>query len=177
MTNNKPYVRWLANKVGVDMSSDVDTSYVLLMNALNDKEFYSIVGMDENRVEDALSLREEYCGEAPEQLCSLLEVMVSLAIRCERDILGGVADASTIFMDMLDNLGLLGFTDIAFDSDEVDYILDRLLDREYDSDGTGGLFYAGKSGEKVGTVDMRTEEIWWQMNIYAMRKYDQNELY
>lgn len=170
----RKYIKWLAHKVDISVSGDSETSYVRLMNALYDKEFYSTVGMDENRIEDGLSLREEYCGdEGSEKLCSLLEVMVALALRCEREILAGVATGSDVFWDMLDNLGLIDYTDYRFDGDEVDYILDRLLDREYEKDGRGGLFYLGKSGE----IDMREEEIWWQMNIYALRKYEHSELY
>ena len=35
------------------------------------------------------------------------------------------------------------------------------MNREYDSDGKGGLFTV-----KQSKYDMRTVEIWWQMNWY-----------
>lgn len=171
---NKRYLRWLAKKVDIDMSQNVDTSYVLLMTAMLDKEFYSVVDMDANRIDDGLGLREEYFGaEMPDDLCSVLEVFVSLALRCESDILGGTASAGNIFWDMLDNTGLDKFTDLQFDTDEVDYILDKILDREYGRNGEGGPFYAGNDFD----VDMSKEELWWQMNIYAIRKYEKIELF
>lgn len=173
MTRNKNYLKWLARKVNIDMSQNVDTSYVQLMNALYEKEFYSVIDMDSNRIEDALALREEYSEYIQNDLCSLLEIMVALAVRCEAEYLRDIATAGNIFWDMLDNLGLCQYTDMHFDRDEVDCILDRLLDREYESDGAGGLFYAGNDSK----IDMRNEEIWWQMQIYAMRKYEQIDLF
>lgn len=167
-------MKWLAKKVDVDVSQNVDTSYVLLMNAMLDKEFYSTVDMDANRIDDGLSLREEYFdSKMPDDLCSVLEVLVALSIRCNADLLGYVADTGDIFWDMLLNLGLDKFTDIEFDADKVDYILDQFLDREYGPDGSGGPFYAGSDYN----IDMREEELWWQMNIYAIRKYEKIELF
>lgn len=175
---NDRYLRWLAKKVDIDMSTNTESSYVMLMSALLEKEFYSVVDMDVNRISDGLSLRDEYFDYIDQnELCSVLEVMIALAIRCEADFLGGISTAGEIFWDMLLNLGLDVFTDDKFDGDKVDFILDRFLDREYDPDGAGGLFFWHKSGTKSGTVDMRAEELWWQMQLYTMRIHEENGLY
>lgn len=167
------YIKWLARKVEVPLSAEPDMSYNLLMRALFEKEFYSLVQYDENREEDGLNLREDYFNGSEDGVCSVLEMMVALAIRCSYDILYNVADAATVFWDMIRNLGLDEATDLRFDEDSVDVILDRFLDREYGKDGSGGLFYRGNHTK----IDMRNEEIWWQMQLYSMDKFDGFELY
>ena len=62
------------------------------------------------------------------------------------------------FWRMVTNLGLGGMTDTRYDKNEVTYILNRFLRREYDRDGRGGLFTV-----KDPPTDLRKVEIWYQL--------------
>jgi len=69
------------------------------------------------------------------------------------------------FWEMMDNLGLTAYDDDSYvDLDGTTYveqIIDEFVNREYDYDGTGGIFPL-KHAEK----DQRNVEIWYQMSAY-----------
>lgn len=65
------------------------------------------------------------------------------------------------FWGMVENLGLIFMTDSRFDRRYTEERIDIFLDREYESNGDGGLFTAEHCRE-----DMRTVEIWYQMCWY-----------
>ena len=60
---------------------------------------------------------------------------------------------------MLVSLGLGSMSDVRFDPVRVDEILDRFMDHDYAPDGKGGLFTI-----RNPRFDMRSMEIWYQMN-------------
>ena len=64
---------------------------------------------------------------------------------------------------MFDNLGLKEMTNGKVDANNgyILDIIDRFLYREYEKDGTGGLFRTSNPDK-----DMREEEIWYQMMEY-----------
>lgn len=161
------YFRWLVHTVKVDISSDPSLSYLLLMRALFKKEFYWTLPTDEHRAMDGIALREEFFDyDVNWGPCSVLEMLVALAVRCERDLLGDEEDRTNIwFWDMIENLGLDAFVDTEFDPLSVEMILDKWLDREYDKNGCGGIFYTDNPD-----YDMRDLEIWWQLQIYVIQK-------
>ena len=65
------------------------------------------------------------------------------------------------FMEMLQSLGLDGMTDDQFDRHKVMVVVRRFMDGKYKPNGKGGLFTI-PSCER----DLRTVEIWYQMNWY-----------
>ncbi|WP_407450054.1 hypothetical protein [Fibrobacter sp.] len=65
------------------------------------------------------------------------------------------------FWRMVTSLGLNGMADIRFDRDQAEDVIRRFLNREYDPDGRGGLFWI-----KNYDRDLRTVEIWWQLCWY-----------
>ena len=65
------------------------------------------------------------------------------------------------FWGMLVSLGLGSMSDARFDPVAVDDILGRFLDHDYSPDGRGGLFTV-----REPRFDMRSVEIWYQMNCY-----------
>ena len=162
------YFRWLVRKVRVNITGEPDVSYFLLMRALFKKEFYWIYDRDENRAADGLSLRKTYKdGEVTDHLdrCNVLEMLVALASRCEKDILNDfrLGDRSNIwFWDMIQNLNLDQYYDSAFDYESVDIILNRWMDRDYDEHGHGNIFFIDRP-----ETDIRDYEIWKQMTIYS----------
>ena len=65
------------------------------------------------------------------------------------------------FWGMIKNLGLNAMRDSNFDRNYVDDVIARLLNREYEPDGKGGLFTV-----KHCNHDLRTVEIWCQLSWY-----------
>ena len=162
------YYNWLLSFID-------DGSHRYLLSALYNKEFTYFLAMDGNRAEDGIALRNKFereqgysKGSVVDYLknkpCSVLEMMLALSLRCEINIMGDLmyGDRTGVwFWSMVRSLGLLGMTDHSFDPEQTDYILDRFLSRQYDHDGHGGLFIIENS-----PVDLRSVEIWMQMNWY-----------
>ena len=166
---NHRYFDWMWHLVCDDEYSKV--SYRKLLTHLHELEFTYILPMDENRFADGIDLRYKfgyYCHyEDPiiatyldDKPCSVLEMMVALSIRCE-DIMDDpeIGDRTgQWFWNMIVNLGLGRMNDRYFDEDYVDDVIYTFLNREYEYDGTGGLFTV-----KNTNTDMRNVEIWHQM--------------
>lgn len=174
---NNRYFNWLFDLVcGNRYSTQI--SYKKLLMHLHNTEFRYSIPRDQNRAEDGMDLRYHFAlsqgYEDPESSdviieclygpCSVLEMMIALAKRCETDIMDdtNVGDRTTQwFWGMVTNLGLGSMVDKSFDKRYVDKVLQRFLDREYEPDGTGGLFRIRNCDR-----DLRTVEIWWQMCWY-----------
>ena len=162
------YYRWLVNivSVGVDIPNPDNYSNVLTILYLTD--FTWTMMMDGNRASDGISLRGQYYSETGRQRddnrpCSVLEMMVALAKRCETHIMSDPSYGDRTgdwFWLMIYNLGLSELDDLHYDDDQAHFIIRRLLDRKYKRNGEGGLFtvHNGK--------DLRKVEIWYQLNWY-----------
>ena len=95
--------------------------------------------------------------------CSVFEMMVALAQRCE-----SVMDDPKIgdrtgqwFWGMIASLGLNGMSDNHYDEKYVNDVVNRFLDREYEPNGKGGLFTIRNCEH-----DLRDVEIWYQLCWY-----------
>jgi len=153
--------------------------YGILLDRLWKKEYYSILPNDQNRAKDGVLLRDipngpdyrDYYGP-----CSVLEMLIALAKRMEYEILGTGYDKTykDLFWEMINNLGLLRFDDlnIMYDAqtNELDYILTRWIERQYYSDGSDGIFPI--KNWKRGIDEPQTHvEIWYQMMKYLEKNY------
>lgn len=149
-------------------------SYYDVLCALHNREFTWIISNDENRAEEGIRLRTRFARakEYDERdvnmklswSCSVLEMMIALAIRCEENIMDDpqVGDRTTQwFWEMIRSLGLMGMTDNLFDAYLVNHIIDIFLSRNYNYTGEGGLFTIKKT-----TSDLRNVEIWYQLCWY-----------
>ena len=155
--------------------------YGRLFRLLHETVFVWLLSMDENRAEDGMELRRQFALETGlssrdlqdilDRPCSVLEMMVALARRCEEHITDdpGMGDRTgQWFFGMLESLGLERMDDAHFDKIGASEILERFMNREHDEDGHGALFTASR-----GDRDMRKVEIWYQMmqylseNVYA----------
>lgn len=165
------YFEWLYGLV----ADNYETSYEKLFQHLFHREFLWLMEMDKNRAEDGLELRNRFADECHiedahlylDQPCSVLEMMVALASRCEDQIMCDYTygDRTSVwFWTMLVSLGLGGMSDDRYDFDYVARVLDIFLSRTYDYDGKGGLFYVENPPK-----DLRTMEIWYQMHLYLDR--------
>lgn len=166
------YLEWLSAMVISDES--LRDSYQKVLEELYLKQFRWTIPTDINRAEDGEVLRDIYRDEMglPANAsgpCSVLEMMAALALRCENELMYDPDEGNRIdiwFWDMFENLGLNRLDDWHFDSVEFDKIMDRFLDRKYDKDGYGGLFFIEGFGR-----DMRKIEIWYQLNYFLRSKY------
>lgn len=174
------YFEWLYNYVCKGRAHD-KASYRDIFTLLHQIEFIFHLPKDENRARDGVDLRyrfamlkeDEWYPECVMDIldgpCSVLEMMVALAIRCEETIMDDTRYGNRTgqwFWSMMRTL-------------EIDYMLDeyynevvarqriyRFLDREYSPDGKGGLFHIPGCSD-----DLRDVEIWsqlcWYLDKYA----------
>ena len=146
-----------------------ETSYKRLLRYLHNVEFIYSIAMDENRAEDGVDLRRRF-AKTDEELdylsgpCTMFEMMVALAIRCEETIMDDASVGNRTgqwFWGMVVSLGLGAMIDSRFDIERVGDIVERFLYRDYEPNGEGGLFTI-----KNADVDLRDVEIWVQMCWY-----------
>ena len=167
---NVKYYEWLLQLVGGDKE------YSKLLFALHSEAFLTVsIGNDWNRTMDGLALRERFCdGEGYEfdksqfsNNCSLLEMIIGLAYRCEF-VMSDQIDygMSNWFWRMLENAKLTDFEDEKYDDNEVCATMHLIIFRKYAKNGKGGLFPL-----KDEKRDWRTIELWLQMNQYLMENY------
>ena len=147
--------------------------YRKLFTFLHDAEFVYFVPYDENRAAEGVALRYRYCWlhdcldlewclTGP---CSVLEMMIALAIRCEENLMVNptIGDrTSQWFWNMIKTLGLGHMNDSYYNDWLVNDAITRFLNREYEPDGQGGLFRVRNFDR-----DMRTMEIWHQLLAYT----------
>ena len=146
-----------------------------IITLLHNIEFRYSIPMDANREEDGIDLRYRFITEVgiPKNYqevygyldgpCSVLEMMIALAIRCEESIMDDpdIGDrTSEWFWLMMKNLGLDYMNDRKFDRDIAEEKISIFLDRKYKRNGEGGLFVVN------GRRDLRKVEIWYQMCWY-----------
>ena len=108
------YFEWLTNLIcGNKYSNDI--SYRKLFEYLHGTDFIFVLPMDQNRAEDGISLRYHFALEIgyehiPESLygpCSVLEMLIALATKCEdyMDDTDYGDRTKQWFWNMLKNLG------------------------------------------------------------------------
>lgn len=168
---NELYFEWMYGLVIRDQKE----SYKKLLEVLHETEFYYRMSMDGNRYEDGIDLRYRFGYECnlkdfdivtklDYRPCSVLEMMVALAIRCEEHIMDDpdIGDRTgQWFMAMIKSLGLSDMTDENFDENYISDVLDRFLEGRYERNGKGGLFTIQSKKH-----DMRKSEIWYQLMWY-----------
>lgn len=170
----RDYFDWMVELI-CDRRLQRGYSYYKLLNYLHDTEFrYSLV-RDGDRAHDGIGLRyrfwyeskgydDDILGTFEDVPCSVLEMMIALAIRCEEDIMDDPSVGNRIgqwFWGMVVSLGLGAMTDDNFDIDFVDYTIERFLNRQYEPNGKGGLFTIRHADH-----DLRSVEIWFQLCWY-----------
>ena len=160
------YFEWMYDLTCGGIFSDKITYRKLLMY-LHTVEFTYTIPIDENRADDGEKLRRRYSPSKERYLtgpCSVLEMMVALAIKCEETIMEDPSMGDRTkqwFWKMVNNLGLSSMTDDSFDKKYVKYVVQRFLNREYEPDGKGGLFTVHDAG-----CDLRDVEIFYQLLWY-----------
>lgn len=172
---NNEYFHWLSDLVCGSRYSK-QTSYSDLLMHLHNIEFTYVMPQDRNRAEDGLDLRYKFAVSQGYKSsadlvvnylggsCSVLEMMVALAIYCEESLMDDprLGDRTgQWFWEMITNLGLGAMYNSNFDREFVDEVIGRFLNRDYHPDGKGGLFRVRDPGP-----DMRDMEIIAQLYRY-----------
>ena len=171
---NNEYFEWMFHIV-CNGRYDRDISYRKLLMRLHSTEFRCRLKEDENRVCDGIELRRRFSLESGfesdylssylgENHCSVLEMILALAIRCEETIMDNPEKGNRTgqwFWGMIVSLGLGSMTDINYDADYVRDILKTFLNRDYEPNGKGGLFTIRNCN-----ADLRRVNIWRQLCWY-----------
>lgn len=168
-----PYFDWLCGKVWI---TPLRYQYVELARTLHSIKWRNDgIEMDENRASDGLGLRDEYITRHDDRPfrtfnygpCTMLELLVALAKRMSF-IMSNEHEPHLIakyFWAIITNLGLERCSDenwLAINGEfRVEEAMNRVLDRTYDSNGSGGLFPLQKI-----RADQRHMEIWYQMQCW-----------
>lgn len=179
MTHNdllNHYFEWLCKSVGGCGFSE-EASYRKLLMHLHNTQFYYSIPKDADRAGAGVDLRWRFICmngfdvsvlDEMEGPCSVLEMMIALAIYCEEHIMDdpGYGDrTSQWFWGMITNLGLGAATDNNFDRRYVDEVVIRFLDRKYDPDGKGGLFRIKNCKDDLRRVAIFYQLCWYLNSI------------
>lgn len=169
------YYQWMLEQI--DGHIEPFYNYSLLLNELHSMEFTWAINKDENRAIDGINLRKIYIDEEnlsdsyfdPGIPCSVLEMLIGLSIRCDREIMGqsNVNEAGKWFWIMIDNLDLMVCRDEYFNASYVRQQIGKWLNRNFDRSGIGSPFPL----HKKRCSDQRNVEIWKQMCGYLTENY------
>lgn len=168
------YFTWLYGQVGSVEIRNPSKTYWKLFKHLFTKEFVWIIPNDDNRAEDGRDLRYEFIDDHPKLNgrvpadwmdigCSMLELLIGLSRRLAFE---GEGEPRSWFWVLIENLGLENCNDNAvIPDDDIDDILDQVIWRTYNRNGSGGLFPL-----KRAAADQREIELWYQMSAYLLER-------
>lgn len=169
------YFVWLYRQVGDPLVQNPSRTYWKMLRQLYTKEFVWIIPNDDNRIEDGKELRNEFVDETElkhvdlgwiQLGCSMLELFVGLSRRLSFE---GGGESRDWFWELIENVGLHKYNDKRYGAKPetsekvIDTVLDRVIWRNYSSDGQGGLFPL-----KHPCQDQTAIELWYQLNAYIM---------
>ena len=175
------YFEWMVRLVAYPRYTKGRT-YNKLMRLLHRTEFTYILPMDKSRADDGTDLRYRFAyenGYSADDIrqtidtrpCSVLEMMVALAHRCEESIMDDPDSGNRTgkwFFEMVESLCLDYMDDSRFNGSFATAAVSCFLKRRYADDGHGGLFTVRKP-----PYDMPRMEIWYQMMRYLIELTDE----
>lgn len=171
-TLDELYFTWLYGQVSSVKLKNTTKSHWSLLRQLYTKEFVWTVPNDDNRVEDGVNLRYEFLHDehiGPENSdwlelgCSFFEMMVGLSRRLAFET---EKNPRWWFWQLMRNLDLDRYNDRTNEPEEIDEVLNRVIWRNYNPNGYGGLFPLQNPHD-----DQRTIEIWYQASAYLAELY------
>ena len=158
------YFEWMLDLVG-------GQRFRKLLIHLHNREFIFTIANDDNRADDGINLRYRFgydiLDHPREELggpCSMFEMLLALAIRCEETIMDDPLYGDRTaqwFWRMIVNLGLGSMLDENYDREYIDFVVDRFINHEYEPNGKGGLFTVNNC-----EYDFRKIEISFQLLRY-----------
>lgn len=150
-----------------------------LMRLLDTISFSYTIPNDGNRYDDGIDLRYRFgdakfiphaaiTAELDRYPCTVLEMMVALAIRCEEHIMSDEREGDRTYIwfhRMLKSMGLDRVSDAKFARGYCVERIYRFLNHDYKPNGEGGLFTVNNGR------DLRRVEIWYQAMWYLSSLY------
>lgn len=174
-----------------DFDGTMSEKHLVALDEMDRIQFMTAykVPMDENRIKDGKDLRDIFFNEVklPEFYkykymdqfpVSILEVLVALSMRCDRDIEGDpdrlYFTTPLWFWTMVYNLKFWpeSCPDGASLRRSVDYKCDLFMTRKYSYYGEGGLFVVERP-----LKDMRKTDIWMQLNWWLTENFGTNSVF
>lgn len=164
------YFQWICC---IALSKD-SIHYQSLLRYLYNKPYRYTHPRDANREADGIELRYRFAysmGVAPAEVacelddkpCSMLEMMIALAIRCEENFMRNfeIGDRTyEWFQDMIYSLQIAQ-NDFVFNERYVDQAVERFLNRDYAPDGLGSLFHLKHPYGDMRQVEIWDQAMWW----------------
>ncbi len=165
------YFEWLYNYACKGRLNGHISFRKLFVN-LYDTQFDFYIRNDVNRAMDGVNLRYRFgtvindnrAFDILDDPCSVLEMILALAIRIEEQIMDDPKYGDRTqqwFWGMLSTIGISAMSDDIYDEKYVNKCIYRFLERQYEPNGKGGLFYIRDCDQ-----DLRDVEIWTQMCWY-----------
>lgn len=169
------YLSWLYGQIVTVKTRARVRNHRKLFKQMHETIFVAIVPYDENRVADARDLRYEFLAEAEDEQgdldwmrspCSMLELFMILSRQLAFEMDDPVVPW---FWHLIETLDLEQFNDREYDDHAQEAIartLDRVIWRQYEPNGHGGLFPL-RNPER----DQRKVELWYQLNAYLLEQF------
>jgi hypothetical protein len=163
------YFNWLCAKVVHVENPTPSLTYDTLLRTLHNTEFVWLISGDDNRAEDGVELRRNFLIEAgipdnPEWRnlgCSMLEMLIAFSKRAEYMTENRAHEWFWIFIR---NMELDDCTDASgMTPEEIGEVLYRIVWRQYNYNGDGGLFPISRPKR-----DQTQVEIWYQFCEYLL---------
>lgn len=181
----KCYRLWLYNLVTNDNWNHIpEGDYYQLIQYLDETDYYWSVPLDEDRATNGIALRRRWAKETgiPEEdvnfvfqdrRCSVLEMLVAICLDAEERIMWDFDignQSSRWFWMIMGNLGIACMNDILFDYDYVEQSINKMLNRDYEYDGTNGGPFIVPNPRR----DLRQVNYWMQFMWYlaSLQHYD-----
>ena len=169
------YFNWMYHLVCNDNKQKSKISYRKLLYFLHSIPFVPMMELDDNRRMDGIDFRYHFGYEngypdayIQEYLdireCSVLEMMIALASRVEREIMSNTLYGDRTgqwFWSMIFSLGLNTMTDDQFNLDYCSRVIDNFINRKYNMNGKGGLFTVKKPSRNMRDVDIWCQFMWY----------------
>ena len=168
------YRFWLNHLVQNELSG----CYNNLLAILWRNEFYSDIEEDNDRAEDAKTLRDIFASEHADNMSNedyiklnkmdvkVIEVMIALCKRINEQISTG-DDISRYFWEMVASLEMNKMDDTNFIASNAQKKITILLERRYHKNGRGSLFFIKGIGPEYNATKT---PLWTQMNVYLNYK-------
>lgn len=166
--------QYMAHLIDMVRTDDIHDSSWKLLECLFTIDFEYALFADRNRAEDGFDLRKDWINENGYSIsltgpCSMLEMMIALALRCEQHIMHDDKFGDRTpdwFWCMIGNLQLGSMMDNNFDEKYVRNICDIFNNRCYQRDGIGCLFTT-----RNRRIDMRDLDIWNQLLVWLNENF------
>lgn len=165
------YLDWLYRQVSnVDLRTKAKLTHWSLLKQLYGKEFTWFVPNDDNRLQDGRDLRYEFIdslnlvhvdSDWMYRGCSCLELLIALSRQLSFFSEG---EPGVWFWHLIEMIDLEQYNDRLWEprmEGVIDETMNRVINRTYAPDGSGGLFPL-----RNPTKDQREVELWYQLNAY-----------